>query len=101
LTITNRRRWIKHRNCRETLETGIGTRTSANEQDYQVPSVSNSVINKLTFNLGPMRLSEEEQKKARKGVAVRCDAAGRTERSEASKTAARPKAGSVFKTRKG
>jgi hypothetical protein len=68
LTIPNRRRWIKYRKSRETFDAGIGARTSANEQDYQVPSVSNSVINKLTFNLGPMRLSEEEQKKARKGV---------------------------------
>jgi len=79
LTITNRRRRIKYRKRRETFDAGIGARTSASEQDYQVPFVFDSTINKLTFNLGPMKLSEEEQKKAQKGVAVRSDAAGLAE----------------------
>jgi len=44
-----------------------------------VPFVFNSAINKLAFNLGPMKLSEEEQMKAQKGVAPRSDAAGLAE----------------------
>jgi hypothetical protein len=79
LTIPNRRRWIKYRKRRETFDAAIGARASASEQDYQVPFVFNSTINKLTFNLGPMKLSEEEKMKAQKGVGVRSDAAGHTE----------------------
>jgi hypothetical protein len=53
----------------ETFDVGVDTRTSVNEQDYQVPFAFNGTINKLTFNLGPSQLAPEEQKKAAAAVA--------------------------------
>ncbi len=57
----------------ETFDVGIDTRTSVNEQDYQVPFAFNGTINKLTFKLGPMQLSEEEHKKAERAIGVAQD----------------------------
>jgi arylsulfatase len=53
----------------ETFDVGLDTRTSVNEKDYQVPFRFNGTINKLTFKLGPMQLSGEEQAAARKAIA--------------------------------
>jgi Sulfatase len=53
----------------ETFDVGIDTRTGVNDKDYQVPFPFNGTINKLTFNLGPMQLSGEEQAAARKAIA--------------------------------
>ena len=35
-----------------------------NDKDYQVPFRFNGKINKLTFNLGPSQLTENDQDKA-------------------------------------
>ena len=37
--------------------------TGVDEKNYQVPFRFNGKIDKLTFNLGPMQLTEEEEKK--------------------------------------
>jgi len=57
----------------ETFDVGLDTRTSVNEQDYQVPFRFNGTINKLTFELGPMQLTEEDQKKAATAIGVASD----------------------------
>jgi arylsulfatase len=57
----------------ETFDVGIDTRTSVNEQDYQVPFPFNGKINKLTFNLGPMQLAEEDKEKAARAIAIAKD----------------------------
>jgi arylsulfatase A-like enzyme len=49
----------------ETFDVGQDTRTSVNEQDYQVPFVFNGTINKLTFNLGPEQLTDREREQIR------------------------------------
>jgi hypothetical protein len=49
----------------ETFDVGIDTRTSVNEQDYQVPFAFDGTINKLTFNLGPEQLTDQEREKIR------------------------------------
>ncbi|HWY47421.1 MAG TPA: hypothetical protein VNX70_08565, partial [Bryobacteraceae bacterium] len=53
----------------ETFDVGLDTRTSVNEKDYQVPFPYNGKINKLTFNLGPMQLSDQEKKTSAKAIA--------------------------------
>ena len=53
----------------ETFDIGIDTRTSVNDKDYQVPFAFNGTINKLTFKLGPMQLTGEEQAAAGKAIA--------------------------------
>ena len=53
----------------ETFDVGVDTRTGVNDQDYQVPFPFNGKIDKLTFNLGPMQLTAEDQKKAAAAVA--------------------------------
>jgi hypothetical protein len=55
--------------CDETFDVGIDTRTGVNDQDYQVPFAFNGTINKLTFNLGPMQLTGEEQAAAGRAIA--------------------------------
>jgi arylsulfatase A-like enzyme len=52
----------------ETFDVGVDTRTSVNERDYQPPFRFSGKIDKLTFNLGPMQLSEEDEKKARDAI---------------------------------
>jgi arylsulfatase A-like enzyme len=57
----------------ESFNVGIDTRTSVNDQDYQVPFELTSTLKKLTFNLGPMQLSPPQQMTAAKAVAVAND----------------------------
>ena len=53
----------------ETFDVGVDTRTGVNDHDYQVPFRFNGKINKLTFNLGPVQLTEAEQKKVQEAAA--------------------------------
>ncbi len=53
----------------ETFDVGVDTRTSVNENDYQVPFAFNGTINRLTVKLGPSQLTEEDQQKVREAVA--------------------------------
>jgi arylsulfatase len=46
----------------ETFDIGLDTRTSVNEKDYHVPFPFNGRIDKLTFNLGPVQLTDEDKK---------------------------------------
>jgi hypothetical protein len=43
----------------------LDTRTSVNEQDYQVPFAFNGTIDKLTFHLGPDQLTDQEREQIR------------------------------------
>jgi Sulfatase len=52
----------------ETFDIGVDTRTSVNEKDYQVPFRFNGKIDKLTFKLGQMQLSDEDESKMRDGI---------------------------------
>jgi arylsulfatase len=53
----------------ETFDVGVDTRTPVNDKDYQVPFRFNGKINKLTFDLGPIQLSEEDQRTVAKLIA--------------------------------
>jgi len=53
----------------ETFDVGSDTRTPVNGADYQVPFRFNGTINKVTFNLGPAQLSEEDRGKIEEAVA--------------------------------
>jgi arylsulfatase len=53
----------------ETFDIGEDTRTGVNDLDYQAPFRFNGKIDKLTFNLGPTQLTEEEQKKVQEAAA--------------------------------
>jgi arylsulfatase A-like enzyme len=57
----------------ETFDVGVDTRTGVNDKDYQVPFAFNGTIDKLTFNLGPMQLAEEDKEKAAKAIAIAKD----------------------------
>ena len=57
----------------ETFDIGVDTRTPVNDADYQVPFPFTGKIDKLTFNLGPVQLSEVEKKTAAKAIAVAHD----------------------------
>ena len=57
----------------ETFDVGVDTRTGVNDKDYQVPFSFNGTINKVTFNLGPMQLAEEDKEKAAKAIAIASD----------------------------
>jgi arylsulfatase len=46
----------------ETFDVGVDTRTPVNDKDYQVPFGFNGKIDKLTFKLGPVRLTSEEHR---------------------------------------
>jgi|SRR5271168_3695152 len=59
--------------CDETFDVGVDTRTGVNDNDYQVPFPFNGTINKLTFNLGPMQLTEEDKEKAANAIAIAKD----------------------------
>jgi len=52
----------------ETFDVGLDTRTSVNEKDYQVPFPFNGKIDKLTFNLGPMQLTEKEKETSARSI---------------------------------
>ena len=53
----------------ETFDVGVDTRTPINDKDYQVPFRFNGTINKLTFNMGPMQLADEDRKKMEEAIA--------------------------------
>jgi hypothetical protein len=53
----------------ETFDVGVDTRTPVNDKDYQVPFRFNGTISKLTFDLGPIQLSEEDKRTVAKLVA--------------------------------
>jgi arylsulfatase A-like enzyme len=57
----------------ETFDVGVDTRTPVNDKDYLVPFAFTGTINKLTFDLGPVHLSAEEQKTAEKAIAIAKD----------------------------
>jgi arylsulfatase A-like enzyme len=57
----------------ETFDVGVDTRTGVNDKDYVVPFPFNGKINKLTFNLGEIHLSAEEQKTMEKAIAIAKD----------------------------
>ena len=57
----------------ETFDVGLDTRTPVNDKDYQVPFHFNGTIDRLTFNLGPVRFSELEQRRMREAVAIAND----------------------------
>jgi arylsulfatase len=46
----------------ETFDVGLDTRTPIEDKDYQVPFPFNGKIDKLTFKLGPVRLTEDDRK---------------------------------------
>lgn len=48
----------------ETFDVGVDPRTSVNPNDYQVPFPFNGKIEKLTFNLEPMELTEEAKRQS-------------------------------------
>jgi hypothetical protein len=53
----------------ETFDIGIDTRTPVNDKDYQVPFRFNGKIDRLTFNLGPVQLAEENRRTKEEAVA--------------------------------
>jgi hypothetical protein len=53
----------------ETFDIGVDTRTPVNDKDYQVPFRFNGKIDKMTFNLEPTQLSEEDRRKLEEAVA--------------------------------
>jgi arylsulfatase A-like enzyme len=57
----------------ETFDVGVDTRTPVNDKDYQVPFEFNGTIDKLTFELGPLQLSEADQKTAKERIATAND----------------------------
>ena len=56
----------------ETFDIGSDTRTTIND-DYKAPFIFNGKINKLTFRLGQMKLSDAENMNMKKAVAVAND----------------------------
>jgi arylsulfatase A-like enzyme len=46
----------------ETFDIGVDTRTPVDDNDYQVPFRFNGKIGKLTYKLGPVQLTMDEQK---------------------------------------
>ena len=56
----------------ESFDVGVDTRTGVNDLDYhQVPFGFDGKIAKLTFNLGPTQLTEDERKKVGTAIAAR------------------------------
>jgi hypothetical protein len=45
----------------ETFDVGVDTRTGVNDKDYQLPFRFTGKLNKLTFQVGPVQLSSDEQ----------------------------------------
>jgi hypothetical protein len=52
----------------ESFDVGIDTRTPVDD-DYQLPFRFTGTIDKLTFNLGPTQLTDEEKKAGAKAIA--------------------------------
>jgi arylsulfatase len=46
----------------ETFDVGVDTRTPVDDKDYQVPFRFSGKLNKLTFKLGPVQLTSDDQK---------------------------------------
>jgi arylsulfatase len=46
----------------ETFDLGLDTRTGVDDRDYKPPFRFNGTLNKVTFNLWPVVLSEPERK---------------------------------------
>jgi len=46
----------------ETFDIGMDTRTPVDDHDYQVPFTFTGKIARLTFKLGPVRLTEDERR---------------------------------------
>jgi arylsulfatase len=46
----------------ETFDVGMDTRTSVDDKDYQPPFRFTGKLSKLTFKLGPVRLTEDERR---------------------------------------
>jgi arylsulfatase len=57
----------------ETFDIGDDTRTGVNDLDYKPPFPFNGAIDKLTFKLGPMQLTEEEHLRMRYAIAIAND----------------------------
>jgi arylsulfatase len=57
----------------ETFDVGVDTRTGINDKDYQVPFAFDGKIDKLTINLGPMQMVEEDRQKATAAIAAAHD----------------------------
>jgi arylsulfatase A-like enzyme len=52
----------------ETFDVGVDTRTGVDDRDYKPPFRFNGKLNKVTFNLGPIVLSEPERKAMHESV---------------------------------
>jgi arylsulfatase A-like enzyme len=52
----------------ETFDVGVDTRTGVDDGDYKPPFPFNGKLNKVTFNLGPVVLSEPERKAMHESV---------------------------------
>ena len=46
----------------ETFDVGVDTRTGVDDKDYQVPFRFTGKLNKLTFKVGPVRLTSDEHR---------------------------------------
>jgi arylsulfatase A-like enzyme len=57
----------------ESFDTGVDTRTSVDDKDYQVPFRFTGKIAKLTFKLGPEQLVEEDRKAMQQALATAKD----------------------------
>jgi arylsulfatase len=57
----------------ETFDVGVDTRTGINDKDYQPPFAFNGKIDKLTFNLGPPQMVEDDHRKAAAAIAAAHD----------------------------
>ena len=44
------------------LDVGVDTRTPVDDNDYQIPFRFNGKLNSVTFKLGPMQLTSDEQR---------------------------------------
>jgi arylsulfatase A-like enzyme len=53
----------------ETFDVGVDTRTPVDDKDYQIPFRFNGKIAKLTYKLGPVQLSMDEQKVIQEALA--------------------------------
>ena len=53
----------------ETFDVGVDTRTGVNDRDYAVPFPFDGKIDRLTVNLGPLQLVDEDKRKLQEGIA--------------------------------
>jgi hypothetical protein len=57
----------------ETFDVGVDSRTPVDDHDYQVPFRFTGKIDKLTFKLGPVQLTSEDQKAIQHALATAHD----------------------------